>query len=141
MTGERRPECFWSWRWGPGERRPEEICWPPTGGGLLAAETPSPPGRAPAGEGDADRRGERRPEGSRRPWGLRQGAWVGGAGDQGLGGWGLRLGAWDWESPSRAVGVGEWSGGWELGNPKNSYIYSYIWAHMSAGMRVCGFGY
>ena len=68
MTGERRPEGFWSWRWGPGERRPEEICWPPTGGELLAAETPSPPGRAPAGEGDADRRGERRPEGSQRPW-------------------------------------------------------------------------
>jgi hypothetical protein len=64
---ERRPEGAWSGgRRGRG--RPEGICWPPTGGDLLAAETPSRRGAAshrdaePARE-SAGRRGRRQPEG------------------------------------------------------------------------------
>ena len=124
---------------------------PRAGGGGSRTRDAGSWGRRGAGRA---RQGERRPEretptggesgGRRGAGGPGACGWelgLGAQGTRGLGGWGLRLGAWDWESPSRAVGVGEWSGGWELGNPKNSYIYSYIWAHMSAGMRVCGFGY
>ena len=44
------------------------------------------------------------------------------------------------------VGVAAGRGNWEENekndsNPRNSFIYSGVRAHMSADLRVCGFGY
>ena len=118
---------------GRGDAKSKGSCWPPRRRARQGERRPER--ETPTGGESGGRRGAGGPGACGSELGL------GAQGTRAWGGWGLRLGAWDWESPSRAVGVGEWSGGWELGNPKNSYIYSYIWAHMSASMRVCGFGY